>query len=203
MSFRKEEKLHVNESQLINLLDWVYENGGYKLYDPRIVSSTYLDNDNMQMFADSEEGCVPRKKIRIRSYSKKEHEIGQSALEVKTSSIEGRYKTTERNFDLEKIMAIGLFDKDYGICKPRVRISYKRNYYKIHGVRLTVDRNIEYLKVGPLGESVYRRHDPDIIVEIKADDFVPIGFLFEKFQFDRVRFSKYSKAVNSFLEFNG
>jgi len=203
MSFRKEEKLHVSGSQLLNLLNWVYENGGYKLYDPRIVSSTYLDNDNMQMFADSEEGCVPRKKIRIRSYSKKEHESGQSALEVKTSSIEGRYKTTERNFNLKKIMTIGLFDKDYGICKPRVRISYKREYYKIHGVRLTVDRNIEYLKVGTLSKSIFKRHDPDIIVEIKADDFVPIGYLFEKFQFDRIRFSKYSKAVNSFLEFNG
>ena len=80
MSFRKEEKLHIHESQLLNLLNWLYKNDGYKLYDTRTVSSTYFDNDNMQMFKDSEEGCVPRKKIRIRSYSRKEHKIDKSTF---------------------------------------------------------------------------------------------------------------------------
>jgi hypothetical protein len=50
MSFRKEEKLHIHKSQLYNLLDWIYENQGYKIYKPRVVSSTYFDNDQMQMF---------------------------------------------------------------------------------------------------------------------------------------------------------
>ena len=199
MSFRKEEKLHIHKSQLLNLLNWIYDNGGYKLYDTRTVSSTYLDNDDMQMFEDSEEGCVPRKKIRIRSYTKKEHKIDQSAFEVKTSSVEGRYKTTDKNFNLRKIMAIGFFDKDYGICKPRVRITYQRDYFKIHNVRLTVDRYIEYIKLNTKGKGVYKKYDPDIIVEVKAEDFVPIEYLFKIFHFDRIRFSKYSKAINSFL----
>ena len=200
MSFRKEEKLNIHKSQLLNLLNWIYKNDGYKLYDTRIVSSTYFDNDNMQMFKDSEEGSVPRKKVRIRSYTKKEHKIGRSTLEVKTSSVEGRYKTTDKNFDLRKTMTIGFFDKDYGICKPRVRVTYKRDYYKIHNVRLTVDRYIEYIKLNSQGNGIYTKYDPDIIVEIKAEDFVPIEYLFKIFHFDRIRFSKYSKAVNSFLE---
>ena len=200
MSFRKEEKLNIHKSQLLNLLNWIYKNDGYKLYDTRTVSSTYFDNDDMQMFKDSEEGCVPRKKIRIRSYTRKEHKIDQSALEVKTSSIEGRYKTTDKNFELRKTMTIGYFDKDYGICKPRVRVTYKRDYYKIHNVRLTVDRYIEYIKLDSQGNGIYTKYDPDIIVEIKAADFVPIEYLFKIFHFDRIRFSKYSKAVNSFLE---
>ena len=29
MSFRKEEKLHIHKSQLLNLLSWIYENDGY------------------------------------------------------------------------------------------------------------------------------------------------------------------------------
>ncbi len=200
MSFRKEEKLNIHESQLLNLLNWIYKNDGYKLYDTRIVSSTYFDNDDMQMFKDSEEGSVPRKKIRIRSYTRKEHKIDQSALEVKTSSVEGRYKTTDKNFDLRKTMTIGFFDKDYGICKPRVRVTYKRDYYKIHNVRLTVDRYIEYIKLNSQGNGIFTKYDPDIIVEIKAEDFVPIEYLYKLFHFDRIRFSKYSKAVNSFLE---
>ena len=199
MSFRKEEKLHIHKSQLLNLLNWIYDNDGYKLFDTRTVSSTYLDNDDMQMFEDSEEGCVPRKKIRIRSYTKKEHKIDQSALEVKTSSVEGRYKTTDKNFDLRKIMAIGFFDKDYGVCKPKARVTYKREYYRIHNIRLTVDRHIKYIKLNPQGRGVYKNTESDIIVEIKAGDYVPVEYLLKEFYFDRIRFSKYAKAINSFL----
>ena len=198
MSFRKEEKLHIHKSQLLNLLDWIYKNGGYRLYETRTVSSTYFENDSMQMFKDSEEGCVPRKKIRVRSYTKKEHQINQSSLEIKTSSIEGRFKTVDKDFDLKKIMTNGFFDRNYGICKPIVRVNYQREYYKIHNVRLTIDRHIEYIKLSSLENAIYKRHDPDIIVEIKAENFVPIEYLFKKFQFNRIRFSKYSRAINSF-----
>ena len=81
-----------------------------------------------------------------------------------------------------------------------MRVTYKRDYYKIHNVRLTIDRYIEYKKLNSQGNGCYTRYDPDIVVEIKASDFVSIEYLFEKFHFDRIRFSKYSKAVNSFLE---
>jgi SPX domain protein involved in polyphosphate accumulation len=199
MSFRKEEKLHVSRTKLFNLLDWIYQNDGHKLYDTRAVSSTYLDNDQMQMFHDSEEGTVPRKKIRVRSYNNQEHKATQSSLEIKVSSVEGRYKTIRKNFDLGKIMTNGFLDKNYGICKPKIRVNYKRSYYKVHGVRLTIDKNIEYIKTNSHGKGTFKRFEPDIIVEIKAGDFVPIEYLYKKFHFERVRFSKYSRAINSFL----
>ena len=113
MSFRKEEKLKVNKNQLLNLLDWVNKNGGYKLFDSRIVSSTYFDNDELSMFKDSEEGSVPRKKIRIRSYTKRNHTEECSSLEVKISSVEGRYKTRTKSFNLKKSLNMGIFDKIY------------------------------------------------------------------------------------------
>ena len=200
MSFRKEEKLHVHKNQLNNLLNWIYDNDGYKLYDTRIVSSTYFDNEQMQMFKDSEEGVVPRKKIRVRSYTKKPHEAENSALEIKISSIEGRYKTTNHRFNLKKIMSIGIFDTDYGVCKPKVRVSYKRDYYKIHNVRLTIDRQMEYVNLNNKSHGIYKRFEDDIIVEIKAGYFVPDEYLLRQFEFSRIRFSKYSKAINSFLQ---
>jgi len=199
MSFRKEEKLHIHKNQLNNLLSWIYDNDGYRLYDNRIVSSTYFDNEQMQMFKDSEEGVVPRKKIRVRSYTKKQHKVANSTLEIKISSIEGRYKTTSQNFNLKKIMSIGIFDKDYGICKPKARVSYRRDYYKIHNVRLTIDRQIEYTKLNENGNGIFKRFEDDIIVEIKADYSVPDEYLLRQFAFDRIRFSKYSKAINAFL----
>lgn len=195
MSFRKEEKLHIHKNQLYHLLEWIVENDGYKLYDTRVVSSTYFDNSEMQMFKESEEGSAPRKKIRVRSYSKQDHKLGESALEIKTSSIEGRFKTTDKEFNLDKVMSIGVFDKDYGVCKPKVRVSYKRDYYKIHDVRLTIDRQIEYTQLNTQGKGIYKKYDPDIIVEVKAGSFVSTEYLMRKFHFDRVRFSKYSRAV--------
>ena len=200
MSFRKEEKLHIHKSQLLNLIDWIYKNNGYRLYDTRIVSSTYFDNDQMQMFKDSEEGTVPRKKIRVRSYTKSKHKSKSSTLEIKVSSVEGRYKKKDINFDIKKVFTAGIFDKNYGICKPKVRVTYKRDYYKVHGVRLTIDNNIEYLKLNSNGKGVFKKYDNNAIVEVKAANFVPTEYLYKEFYFDRIRFSKYSNAVKSFID---
>ena len=183
----------------MTLLDWIFENDGELLYEPRTVSSTYFDTDDWRMFHDSEEGCVPRKKIRIRSYSRGKHTSQNSTLEIKTSSVEGRYKTTTPKFDLQKILTIGFLDSDYGICKPRVRVTYQRTYYKIHGIRLTIDQNIEYAMVSAGRTSPYRIVDPEIAVELKAEDAVSLEYLNKYFPFDRVRFSKYSRAVNAIL----
>ena len=63
--------------------------------------------------------------------------------------------------------------------------------WNVNGIRAAIRKGfIDFLD----------KYDPDIIVEIKAEDFVPIEYLFKIFHFDRIRFSKYSKAVNSFLE---
>ena len=197
MSFRKEEKLRINKNQLFNLLDWVDNNGGYKLFDSRIVSSTYFDNDELRMFKDSEEGSVPRKKIRIRSYSRRDHTQESSSLEVKISSVEGRYKTRTKLFNLKKFLNMGILDKDYGICKPRVRVTYKRSYIKIHNVRLTIDQDIEYIKVSNKKESFFKNLDSEIAIEVKANNQVSIGYLSKMFPFERLKFSKYSRAMRS------
>lgn len=200
MSFRKEEKLKIHKSRLINLMDWIYDSGGVELHKPRIVSSTYFDNDDWGMFKDSEEGSIPRKKIRVRSYSKDYHEADSSSLEIKTSSVEGRYKTVTKKFTLQKIMSLGVFDHDYGICKAKVRITYQRSYYKIFGVRLTIDQNIEYVMVNNGRESSHRIVDSEIAVEIKAADHIPVEYLLDKFPYERVRFSKYSRAINCLFQ---
>jgi hypothetical protein len=202
MSFRKEEKIKIDKNKLFNLLDWIDINKGYKLFDSRVVSSTYFDNDDLGMFKDSEEGSVPRKKIRVRSYSKDKHTKENSSLEIKTSSVEGRYKTSTKVFNINKVLRIGLLDSDYGICKPKVRVTYRRSYYKIHDVRLTIDQDIKYAKINSDGQSIYINTDTDIIVEIKANNDVPIEYLFKMFPFERMRFSKYSRAINYCLSGN-
>lgn len=199
MSFRKEEKLKIHKGQLAKLMSWIYENNGTLLHERRIVSSTYFDNDDWTMFNESEEGTVPRKKIRVRSYSEGVHEPGTSALEVKVSSIEGRFKTTRKQFDLDKVMAMGVFDSQYGVCKPKLRVTYSREYYQIFEVRLTIDQNIRYALVHGNRKSGHEILDNEVAIEVKAADNVSFQYLFDQFPFERVRFSKYSHAVNCLL----
>ena len=40
------------------------------IYPTRLISSIYFDNKNYDSFIDSEEGLVPRKKVRLRTYNK-------------------------------------------------------------------------------------------------------------------------------------
>jgi hypothetical protein len=92
---------------------------------------------------------------------------------------------------------MGILDKDYGICKPRVRVTYKRSYIKIHNVRLTIDQDIEYIQVSNKKESFFKNLDSEIAIEVKANNQVSIGYLSKMFPFERLKFSKYSRAMRS------
>ena len=130
MISRIEEKILCSQSEKFELFSKLEFKGLKLLYPPRIISSIYFDNNSLQMFADSEEGCVPRKKIRIREYpvfSKKKQ------LEIKTTSIEGRFKSANIiDFDLnDRYLKYGYFDNSYGLCFPKVVVKYTREYTTI------------------------------------------------------------------------
>ena len=67
MSFRIEEKLLVNKNQLIEFKEYLFKEAK-ALHKPRSVKSLYFENNNKDLYNDSIEGLVPRKKIRIRTY---------------------------------------------------------------------------------------------------------------------------------------
>ena len=99
MSFRKEDKLLINPYQIFDFKCWLVNNDAKQIFPARFINSLYFDNLLSQMFLDSEEGCVPRKKIRIRTYPKQE-ENKKINLEIKISSVEGRYKETNEDFEI-------------------------------------------------------------------------------------------------------
>ena len=66
MSFRFEEKCIIDIKNKNFLIKYLNEFNLSRLYPTRIVSSIYFDNFNKEMFLHSEEGLVPRKKLRIR-----------------------------------------------------------------------------------------------------------------------------------------
>ena len=69
MTFRIEQKILISKDSGISVNNFIKKNKAKILYKDRIVESIYFDNKNFQMFKDSEEGTVPRKKLRLRQYS--------------------------------------------------------------------------------------------------------------------------------------
>lgn len=196
MSFRKEIKSILKPSKLNLLGKWLSENNFKILYPQRKINSLYLDNKSFSMYKDSIEGCVPRKKIRLRNYNlKPEFKSGNTNLELKVSSVEGRFKKK----NIIKILNLKNYkinDKMYGDCYPTICVSYKRKYYISDNFRLTLDTDIEYRNFCYGKISDFNHIEPNYVIEIKfvkqQDDK-----LLKTFPFHFVRFSKYCQAIES------
>lgn len=190
MSFRIEEKILLNVAQDNLLNDFLNKNNAIKIHENRMVSSIYFDNKFLQMFKDSEEGCVPRKKIRLRRYTNS----NLINYEIKISSVEGRFKITKNINEKDYLQFIknGIFDNNYGMCYPVVSINYQRQYLSVKSKRLTVDSNVEYQDYVSKKVS---RDNFNKILEIKTLANEDINKLYVNFPFKRSRFSKYSEAI--------
>ena len=191
MSFRIEEKLYIKSEHIIDFKEFLIKRSAKKIYHPRIIKSLYFDNLNLDMYSDSAEGLMPRKKIRIRKYPKESDK--NFYLEVKTSSVEGRYKT--RNIiNKEKVdyfKKFGLFDNQYGTCFPNLYVSYKREYSILDDVKISIDREIAYENYKT--NIIY--NDYNAIVELKTSIKKNLDDLIESFPFQRIKSSKYCNGI--------
>jgi hypothetical protein len=196
MSFRIEEKLYIKSEHLIDFKQFLIERSAKQLYQPRLIKSLYFDNLNFNMYDDSIEGVVPRKKIRIREYPNTNDK--NFYLEIKYSSAEGRFKTRGivNNKKVDYYKKAGFFDSQYGTCLPNFYVSYEREYFIIGDVRISIDKNLVYEN--------YRtnnvHNDSNTIVEIKTSIKKNLDDLIELFPFQRIRFSKYCFAADSFKQ---
>ena len=193
MSFRIEEKLYIKSEHLIDFKQFLIKHSAKPLYQPRLIKSLYFDNLNFNMYNDSIEGIVPRKKIRIREYPSGDDK--NFYLEIKNSSVEGRFKTRTivDNKKVAYYKKAGVFDSQYGICLPNFYVSYEREYSIIDDVRISIDKNLVYESYRT--NNVY--NDSKSIVEIKTSIKKNLDDLIELFPFQRIRFSKYCFAVES------
>lgn len=193
MSFRIEDKLFFKPENILQFKNFLKDKSAKKLYDNRVIKSLYFDNINLEMYRDSVEGSVPRKKIRIRHYPNSEDK--NYYLEIKTSSVEGRYKTRKilSKKDYETYKNNGVFDSMYGTCLPNYYVSYKREYASIGDVRISIDKEISYENF--LSNSVF--FDDKLIVELKTSIHKNLDDFVKDFPFQKIRFSKYCFAVEN------
>jgi len=193
MSFRIEEKLYIKSEHLIDFKKFLTKRSAKQLYKPRLIKSLYFDDLNFNMYNDSIEGVVPRKKIRIREYPSGDDK--NFYLEIKISSVEGRFKTRTivDNKKINYYKKAGVFDNQYGTCLPNFYVSYEREYSIVDDVRISIDKNLVYKSYRT--SNVY--NDSNSIVEIKTSVKKNLDDLIELFPFQRIRFSKYCFAVDS------
>ena len=199
MSFRIEEKLYIKSENLIQFQEFLKKNKSVRtIHHPRSIESLYFENINLDMYSDSMEGLLPRKKMRIRNYPKDED--GKTYLEVKNSSIEGRFKTRKiiSNLDFERYKSSGLFDNQYGVCFPKLYVKYDREYSIFEDVRISIDKNIQYKDY----KTNLKLSDDRIIVELKTSINKNLDKLMEDFPIQRIRFSKYCFGVEKLYNFN-
>lgn len=196
MSFRIEEKMFIKNENLFSFQNFLYSKNFKKYFPARIIESVYFDNENLEMFNDSIEGVVPRKKVRIRRYP--ESKDNNFYLEEKFSSVEGRYKKRKiiTKEMCDKKINYGILDRQYGVCFPKIKINYLRDYYVINDVRVTIDRNIKYFSLKTnlvIGEQ-------KIIVELKTNILKNIDDFQNDFPFQKIRFSKYCYAIETMIK---
>ena len=190
MSFRIEEKLLINSNQVLEFKDFLFKKYAKEIFPSRKIKSLYFENSDEEMYRDSLEGTVPRKKIRVRKYP--DDKKSSLYLEVKISSADGRYKTRkiidENKFD--DLKKIGIYDNQYGTCMPLIYVTYDREYYQVDDVRISIDENIKY----QLFSGRELGCDYNSIVELKASINKDKDNLLNSFPFQRTRFSKYCNA---------
>lgn len=199
MSFRKEKKFRLSMSDMFKLKNDLCKNGMKILYKSRIVNSCYFDTRNLTFHHESEEGVLPRKKIRIRWYNNDK----EFSKETKISSIEGRYKFSKKsNFisSIKELKNLKFFDNKYGTLYPRLIVKYSRSYYLFNNLRITFDRNISYNDLS--SNSVLAYQDNECVMEIKTPIECNDNYIDKIMKHPTTRFSKYSRGLlfcNKFL----
>ena len=192
MSFRKEKKFRVTLSDFYKFQDQLYQQGMVTLFEPRLITSVYFDTVDLNMLHDSEEGVLPRKKVRIRWYNDDQ----LYTLENKTSSIEGRFKVTSKlknSISAEEILTRNRLDAQYGQIQPTLKVSYSRSYFVFNEMRITFDKDICYQNLKYADMRKY--YDPERVIEIKIPANCPDDFVERLIPFPTARFSKYSRGL--------
>ena len=190
MTFRKEKKFRLTSYDSDSLKSKLLLQGMEPLYEKREVNSLYYDTNLYDMYHDSEEGLLPRRKMRIRWYDN----IEKANIEVKISSLEGRFKTS--NFihvKSENTLPSTLNDHHYGMTLPSLRVSYTREYFMFEAMRVTFDSDIKYLNYRRAQNIPFK--DDECVMEIKTGINVPDDYIESLVPFPVARFSKYSRGL--------
>lgn len=192
MTFRLENKFSLSISDFSFFKKILIDKGMVPLHKSRIINSIYFDNLNFDMYHQSEEGILPRKKIRIRWYDN----LKNFFYEKKISSYEGRFK---ENILLDFINSENEILKEnfniqgYGFIHPKLKITYCREYFVLRDIRLTFDSCISYIN---LVRPNLKFSDDHYVIEAKTPYLNMEDYVNELLPYSTSRFSKYCRGLS-------
>ncbi len=190
MSFRKEKKFRLTKFDYDLLKSRLLTNGMQSLYPKRSINSLYYDTETLRMFQDSEEGLLPRKKVRIRWYK----DIRKANKEIKISSFEGRFKTScFAGVPVESVLPKSLYDSSYGVLYPALLVSYKREYFSFESMRITFDSDIKFTNYRQSQSVCYK--DVERVMEVKVGMEYSDDYIESILPLPTSRFSKFSRGL--------
>ena len=187
---RIEEKLVFPSSEKGKYLNKFFSDGFQYIFPSRQITSIYYENINFDIYKDSLEGVVPRKKIRIRE------KFDNLYLEEKIKLPDGKYKTSKKINDIPNV----IHDKSYGIVKKICKITYSRSYLSNGKIRLTLDSDLKFENL--INRYVFNMNN-NIILEYKIlDDFSSSeNYINSHKELNSFKFSKYEQAISKVINF--
>ena len=190
MSFRKEIKFKLTLSDQ-RILKYELLSCGMKcLYPERIVHSSYYDTNDLIFYNQSNEGILPRKKIRIRNYNDDKNFY----KETKITAEEGRYKFSKKIINIIDFQK--MIDKDYGIIIPTLEVTYNRQYFLLNNLRITFDFLIKFKDLrSSISKEISENYS---VMEIKTSDIISEDYIFKIINLRTERFSKYCNGIDAF-----
>jgi hypothetical protein len=190
MSFRKEKKFRLSKFDFELLKNKLRNEGMKSLYSKRTINSLYYDTELYSMFKDSEEGLLPRRKVRFRWYDN----VKMVNHETKISSLEGRFKTSyHTKIESKSTLPSTLFDSYYGTIYPSLFVSYTREYFFLGLMRITFDSKIYYTNHRQTRSILHK--DKECVMEIKVGLEIQDDYIESMIPVPTARFSKYSRGL--------
>ncbi len=165
-----------------------------KKYKSRQINSYYFDTLFLKDFIDSEEGTVPRKKLRFRWYGKKQLNVGNFEIKITEDLVRKKEKIKIENFDLEIKKILKRYNPYY---IPIIKVSYNRDYFKstLYNLDMNYDTNIIYERLGKDYKQNSRVYDFNNIFEVKDNLYISPDSFLKYINHKRIRFSKYSEGI--------
>jgi hypothetical protein len=154
-----------------------------RTYVDRRVRSVYLDTPEFDDYHDNVSGLSRRSKTRFRWY---QEEATLMVLEVKRkkNKVATKYLFPIQNphglIPRDKRLLRRLVKENRsqfpagitGLYQPALEVDYRRSYFELKsGIRMTIDREIQYRKLSPISGRKMKRSPVDYVVEFKY----PVG----------------------------
>ena len=195
---RNEIKFKGSYEQLRKIIN---SQSAQRTFPNRTINSLYFDTASLNDYHDSEEGTVPRKKIRVRWYGTSRFEgVATGTLETKKTLSNHREKTSVSIKGITQEEILSLVNNLRGEkLIPVVVVTYQRQYFqnKKHH-RFTLDSKIVYSNISRTFKYLNRTFDYTNILELKINTNIDSSIAMNDYADLQTRFSKYCEAVKSF-----